>query len=342
MSDSTKESNDNPATPPTNSNSTLASAAAPGAAVTIDPLAMRQALEVMRPKFETYTDAKLQVIRLDLPSVAMWVLNRLDDIEPYRAKIAQLPFVDHPLIENLEPIALATLEVDSQSKVAVKLPPEVMETYRIATLHRDDLREEALILEKRKMIPKGSLDAVSGDRGYRNTAVELTALGNILRDNWSNIVGKSAITLEEVNQCSVLAQLLFRNADDRLQRAAIPAQLSLLRQQAYTMLVLAYEELRRCMTFLEPPDVVEKIVPTLYQNRGRKPGSGPTEEPLPAEPITPATEVETNLLQELTPAPAVPTAAPTPPAASDPVARAEAAVQAASATTKASKSPFTS
>lgn len=306
----------------------------------IDPLALRQALEKMRPKFVILTQAQLQAIRLDAPTMGMGILNRLDDVEPYRDKIAQLPFVNYDYIDNLEDGTLALLEIDSQCKVAVKLPPEVMDTYRDASLFRDQLREEAQILLRRKLLPRGSLDSIAGDRGYRNTAVELTALGNVLRDNWSNVVGKSAITAEEVNRCSVFAQLLYRNADDRLERAAIPAHLSLLRQQAYTWVILAYEELRRCLSFLVAPEMVEKLAPSLFHGRGgRKTDAGAAEESTteePAAPLSPDAALEAQIANELT----QPAAKPATPS-SDPVERAQAAVQATSATAKPSKNPFT-
>ena len=320
---------------------TLASAAAVQAS--IDPLATRQALEKMRPKFKIITQGQFVPIRVDVPIFGMWVLNRVDEVATYRPKIALLPFVNQEYIDDLEAGALALLEVDSQCKVAVKLPPEVMETYREASVLRDNIREEALILVRRKLLPAGSLDAVPGDRGYRNTAVELMALGNLLRDHWSNIDGKSAITVEEVDLCSVLAQLLFRNADDRLERAAIPAQLSLLRQQAYTWLMLAYEELRRCLFFLESAETVEKLFPSLFQGRGgRKPAPGAEEQPALTGPVdsavsqSPDAALEATIAEEL-----APRVNPEAPSVTDPVARAEAA-QAASANTKASKTPFTS
>jgi hypothetical protein len=313
----------------------------PTVAVTkaVDPLALRQALEVLRPTYTSLTEAQLLPIRIDPPSAAMQVLNQLDEIEPYREKIVLLPFVNQTLVNNLEPAALALLEVYSQNQVAVKLPPGVMETYREATGLRDELRDEAIILERRGLIPKGSLATVSGDRGYRNTAVELTALGNVLRDSWEKIAGKCAITPEEVDRCSVLAQLLFRNADDRLQRATVPGHLALLKQQAYTLLMLAYDEVHRCIEFLDKP-ALERVVPTLFQGRGRKPASAIVEEPLPTPPAAPAAGPEetdeSRILQELS---GSPTASVAPTSSADPVTRAE-ALQAASATAKPSKNPF--
>ncbi len=302
----------------------------------VDPLALRQALTKLRPLYAALPDAARLPIRVDPPSAAMQVLNQLDEIEPYRAKIVQLPFVNQDYIVNLEPAAMGLLEVYSQSQVAGKLPPEVMKTYREATTFRDGIKDEAGILVRRGLLPRGSLEAVSGDHGYRNTAVDLTALGNVLRDHWSVIAGKCAITAEEIDRCSVVAQMLFRNADDRLQRVVVPAHLTLLKQQAYTYLVLAFEELRRCIEFLDR-DALDRIAPSLFQGRGRKPGTGAVDPAIGTVPPSSAEDSdEARIFQELT---APPAAAAAESNSNDPVARAE-ALQAGDSTAKPSKNPF--
>ncbi len=238
------------------------------AKVPATPLATRRALEKMRPHFAAITREQLQTIRLDLPTMGMWVLQHLDGVAPYREQIAQLPFVNHEYITHLESGALALLEADSQARVAAKVRPEVVQTYREAAAFRDEKRAEAKILVRRKLLPEGCLDVIAGARGYRNTAVELMALGTVLRDHFDAIVGRCAITLDEVNRCAALAQVLYRCADDRFDNAAVPAPLVLLRHQAYTWLMLAYQELRRCLTFLVTHATMKRIAPSFFESRG--------------------------------------------------------------------------
>lgn len=239
----------------------------------IDPLAMRQSLERFRPMFCSVANAQLVPIRVELSTAAMWVLNHLDQVAPFRERIARLVEVNHEWIDNLEGIAMAALEVASQCKVKSKSPPEVLETYQEASLLRDNLRHQALALQRSKLLPRGAIGAVSGKRGYRNTAVDLSALGNLLRDNWHNIVGKTSISRDDIDRCSVLAQLLFRNSEDRKRRGSLPAHLALLKQQAYALLMLAFEELRRCITFLDR-SAVDRVAPTPFQRRPGKRGLG--------------------------------------------------------------------
>jgi hypothetical protein len=94
-------------------------------------------------------------------------------------------------------------------------------------------------------------------------------LGNLLRDNWDAITGCTTITLDEVNRATVLAQLLFRSAESRNERAAIPADLVRLKKQVYTLFLLAYDELRRCLEFIER-GAADRVAPSLYQGWGRK------------------------------------------------------------------------
>lgn len=256
---------------------------------------MRQSLEKFRPMFCAVADVQLVPIRVELSTAAMWVLNHLDEAAPFRERIARLVEVNHDWIDNLEGIAMAALEVASQCKVRSKSPPEVLETYQEASLLRDNLRHQALALQRSKLLPRGATGAVSGKRGYRNTAVDLSALGNVLRDNWHNIVGKTSITRDDIDRCSVFAQLLFRNSEDRRRRGSLPAHLALLKQQAYALLMLAFEELRRCITFLDR-SALDRVAPTLFQRSTGKRGLGRKKQEKPTPSPALKSDVETQAI----------------------------------------------
>lgn len=240
------------------------------AAASGDPLALHRALEQVTPMLNGISKAELLPIRLDIPTMATLLLKRLRAVEPYRDTIAMLPLVRQDWLANLEAIALALLHVDSLCKIVVKERPAVKETFAEASQLRDALRAPVAVLEKRGLLTNASLVKQAGRRGYLRTAQDLMVFGNALRDNWESIHGRTTITLEEVNRCTVLAQLLFRSAESRAKRAAIPANLILLKRQTYTLFLRAYDELRRCLDFIEP-GAAKRIAPTLYQGRGPKP-----------------------------------------------------------------------
>lgn len=234
-------------------------------------MALHEALETVMPMLQEIAEQDLIPIRLDSPTIAMRLLNRLSAIEPFRATIAILPLVRQDWLTKLEAIALALIQVDSLSRVSVKLSPAVKAMFKEAAGLRDRLRGPVTILQKNGLLPHAPLTKQEGKRGYVQTAQDLILFGNLLRDNWDTIDGRTTITMAEVDRCSVLAQLLLRNAASRRDRAVLPADLKLLKRRAYTLFLLAYDELRRCLEFIER-GAADRVAPTLYQGRGRKPG----------------------------------------------------------------------
>ncbi len=239
----------------------------------VDPLALQQAFLRVEPMIRAISAAALIPIRMDIPTIAMSLIGRLRAIGPYRETIASLPLVRQDWLGNLEFIALALLHVDSLSKVAAKEAPTVRAIFDEGSRLRNRLRGPVLVLEKAGLIPSGSLAKREGKRGYVQTAQDLLLIGNVLRDSWELINGRTTITLHEVNRCNVLAQLLFRHAKDRNKRTTIPADLALLRQRAYTLFLFAYDELRRCLAFIER-GLEDELAPTLYEGRGRRASKG--------------------------------------------------------------------
>lgn len=236
----------------------------------VDPMALHRALETAMPMLQGVSQQDCIPIRLDSPTIAMGLLNRLRAIEPYRETIAILPLVRQDWLANLEVIALALIHVDSLSKVTVKLSPAVKAIFKEAARLRDRLRGPVTVLQKNGLLPHVALVKQEGKRGYVRTAQDLIVFGNLLRDNWHAIDGRTTITMAEVDRCAVLAQMVLRNAASRNDRAVMPADLKLLKKQAYTLFLLAYDELRRCLEFISR-GAANRVAPTLYQGRGRKP-----------------------------------------------------------------------
>ncbi len=239
---------------------------------TVDPMALHQALVTVTPMLRDIAEQDFIPIRLDSPTIAMCLLNRLRSIEPYRETIAILPLVRQDWLTHLEPIALALIHVDSLSKITIKESPAVRATFQEASRLRARLRGPVAVLQQHGLLPNALVTKQEGKRGYVQTAQDLMLFGNLLRDHWNAIAGCTAITIDEVDRCSVLAQMLFRNAESRKVHAALPADLDLLKRQVYTLFLLAYDELRRCLEFIER-GAADRVAPTLYQGRGRKPGA---------------------------------------------------------------------
>lgn len=110
---------------------------------------------------------------------------------------------------------------------------------------------------------------VVGSIGYRNVGRELTVLDKLLTSNAALITSKTPITTDEIVRCKALARQLSKSDSARDQFALASSSALLLRRRAYTLLMWAYNEVRRCVRFLDPA-AASRVVPTLFPRRKRK------------------------------------------------------------------------
>jgi hypothetical protein len=213
----------------------------------------------------------------------MLVLKRVPTWAAYRERTRALPEVDQQAIDELEGLAEATLQANADYLVAMMPQPGLTELLQEATELREQLRSDADVLVRRGLLPPGSLSGIKGLSGYRNTAVDLTALVSVLSNHWDALAGKTAVTKEELDHCSLVAQKIFRNAAGREGRHPNQVAAGRLRAQAFTLLSRAYNELRRCLGFLlASAEDLEQIAPSFYQGRGGRPSGAASQPRAPA------------------------------------------------------------
>jgi hypothetical protein len=172
-------------------------------------------------------------------------------------------------VAALQSIAEATLH--AQSVYLTATPPQsvLVPTFKRASEMRKHLVGDAKTLERRHLLPRGSLHGLRRSKGYANVAADLTTLVTLFQTHWPTLHGKCAITHEELVTAERLAQTLIQKAQERSERAAHQTEATLLRARAFTVLHHAYGEVRRCIEFLEP-NAHEALAPSLYKGRGRR------------------------------------------------------------------------
>jgi hypothetical protein len=68
---------------------------------------------------------------------------------------------------------------------------------------------DATALAQRHLINGQNLKDLKGANGFRNLAFDLLTLAAVLRDAWSHVAGKTAVSLEELDQAENLADQLL-------------------------------------------------------------------------------------------------------------------------------------
>jgi hypothetical protein len=255
------------------------------------PNQRKLALELHRAELEAIPEEELAGINVNVTDAAMLVLRVSTRWEPYQARIAALSTeVNRAQISKIVGFALATLQANSLLLTVTAPDNELYAALQKATEMRDRLADEAQGLVRRGLLPSKSLGNIAREAGYRNVALELSALTNLLQENFSKLVGKTPITAQELDEANVLADEIFYNAKERELRHPKIVAARKLRSQAYTAMVRAYEEMQRILAFLAPTQL-ELLAPSLSPGRGRGSNAELQEEP-PVAPPTASTSTQ--------------------------------------------------
>jgi hypothetical protein len=179
----------------------------------------------------------------------------------------------------------------------------------LATL-RDMLFADATALAKRGVFDEARIGKLRSGPGYKSLAFDVVGLVQVFRERWADIASRTATQTSELEHAGQLAQQLVTAVGLKEQQPVTATSASLLRQQAFTLLVRAYDEVRRAVSFLRwHEEDLESIAPSLWAGRGgRTAPEVPAPAPTPAGPTGNGNPVQTA---PSAPAPLAPTG-PTP------------------------------
>jgi len=258
------------------------------------------------PEILAVADEDLWPVNLDVRGAVMAVLGSLPEIRALQGQTSNLPRLDPSLVDALEDYALSTGEASARYVTAVTPKEDIVALNAAAVKQRDQLRTDALALASRGLMDPARLARFKGIVGYKNTGFELLSYANLFMECWPKIAGKTPVTLEEIHDAKRLGVRLVEAAGLREQAPIVVAEVARIRQRAFTLLMRAYDEVRRTVIFLRRRDGdADEIAPSLYAGRGGR------KRPV-APPAAPALAPE--------PAAAVPAATFAPPAHTEPIA----------------------
>ncbi len=245
------------------------------------------AYELHLPAILAVPEETLLSINVDIDGVVTNTLGRLPRIYALAPQLRELEQFDSVALDNLEGYLLAmahaqALHAFAEDTESLSAPAEM------AVQMREVLLADAKALVQRGLLNGKGLERLRGTRGYRNVGFDLVALTGVMRQNWAQIDGRSAIRLEELDRAEALADQLLISVGLRDQTPPEPAESALIRQRAFTLFVRTYDEVRRAITYLRwHHDDADEIAPSIYAGRQRRrtpPEQRDTGTDLPVEP----------------------------------------------------------
>jgi hypothetical protein len=234
-------------------------------------------LERMKGDLAALKKEQLLAVNLDISAAVATVLGVLPEVNALREQIVkELPSFDVARFDKLEDCALALSFAQAKYLSATQPPDGFDELAAEAARLRERLLAETKALVHHGLVSDAQLGQLKGANGYKNVATDLMVLTNIMQAGWAQIQGKTPTTAQDLEQASRVATRFLRVVGQREQGPEKVAEATELRLRAYTLMLLAYEDARRAVTYLRAPHGdVDTIIPSLYPGRPRRRGGEP-------------------------------------------------------------------
>jgi hypothetical protein len=253
--------------------------------VTLDPnglLPTEAAYEQVLAEIQAVPEQDLITVNIDVMAAFTTVTGALPEIRALRPEIeANLRNFDLAQFDKLEVYALALSHANSRYRSAALPRENVAGLASELAVARDQLLANASSLANLGLLDGESLKNVKTGLGYRALANDVLTLCTVFRNDWTRVEGKTPYTPAELHRLGSQALQLVSVLGSREQAPGSPAETTLLRQQAFTLFIRAYENARRAVHYLRgKASDADNIAPSLYSSRtGRR---RETEEVTPA------------------------------------------------------------
>lgn len=236
-----------------------------------DEASQGDAFRSVLPELEALSPERLQPITTDIPSAVATALGALPRLMAQRDALATLPDFDLARFDKIELYARALNYAHRLFLIASQPPDDLRALQEEGAQLREVLFKDASAAIARGLIPKDALDDLKGVNGYKNTALDLQILVGALQENWTKVKGRCGTTEEELAYADKLVIHLLRTVGTREIGPEGVAQTTDARLRAYTLLVSAYDDARRALSYLRRhTGDADRIAPTLFGPRNSK------------------------------------------------------------------------
>ena len=253
------------------------------ATIAIDEkVAVAAALVRQQARIEAVPQNQVRSINLDITSLVGVVLGAVQRSAPYVARLTALPEYEIDLVNQLEDLTRALMHAHVLYGGSTVVAGPILAHAERASDLREQFWLDAQVMLRRKAIHPSALDDIKGGKGYRNMSHELLTLAAVIRKAWPQMQGKTSITEEELDEADSIGMLILQEFSDRDNAEAQTAEAALLRSRTYTLVLRAYDELRRGLAFLRHTEGdLETIAPSPYS--GKKVRTREESSPTPEE-----------------------------------------------------------
>lgn len=243
-----------------------------------------EAFERLKDEILAVPEDDVLTINVDMPLAVSIVLGAWSQLVELRPRIEKLAEFDLPQFDKIEAYAYATAQTHGDYVLATTPTESLPQLYDQGVILRELMVSNAMNLAKHGLLDGEHLKALKGPVGYRNLAVDLTALASFLRQSWTKIAGKTPLTPTDLETAAILGARLLKGVGVKERAPITVAETALTRQRAFTLLARAYDQARRAVRYLRwNEDDADQIAPSLYtgRNNGRRRSDSEVAPPTP-------------------------------------------------------------
>jgi hypothetical protein len=234
---------------------------------------------------------ELEPINLDVPATVETVRNAHDRIIAYREELAELGPFDVKNVDNLRDYALALGHTHVENRSTEEPVDRVAEMAEKAVDARELFLADAAVLVKRNMVSRETVDKLRSGTSYRSIAYDVLGLVKLFENHWETVGSRTMMTRGELDAAHTLANELLAMSGSKENTPPAVTDASLLRQQAYTLLVKTYADVRDAIIYIRRRHGdADEIAPSLWAGRGKRPTpQAPAATPTPPSAPAPTT-----------------------------------------------------
>lgn len=228
------------------------------------PLTLVQASE--QTASERAALPKLERIRVDIPTAVTIVYGAIPAILAQKTAIKEnITKFQMQWIDKLEAYASAALYAHTAWQFSLAPPAFVQELIAQVTKRRGKLVSVLETVVIHELVPPDALAELQGPKGHKNIATDLIGAAEVLLNHWSVLENKVPVTRSDLEQDRELGHKLLQAIGQRDGAPAAARPLALERMRAYTLLLLAYSEVRAAVGYVRRHDGdADRISPTFF------------------------------------------------------------------------------
>lgn len=235
----------------------------------------------------------LAPINVDIPRAVATALGARPALFALRPRIVkELPYFPIASLDELDTYALAAWYAHLLSLPAKPNESAHKPLVSEATALRSSLLVAAQALAHRNLVDPAHVEQIRRGLGHIDLASDLVALATLFTNSWSDIEGKTTVTLLEVERAQTLGPELLAAIGVRDGAVRRPAsQLADRRRRAFTLFARAYDDCRQAVGYLRwKAGDAAKLAPSLAGPRTKPRNLAPASPPDASPPVEPASK----------------------------------------------------